>query len=115
MKKPRCIKRPDCLEVRNTQYVIMGSLAHWRESKLRELSCDRCGQPLVVVFATAKALRKDPARLFYAIYGFSGSRSWLVQAFRIRIALFSSYGVLFGGVALYFAISYAWYTFPIAR
>lgn len=56
MKRHNRIKRPEVIEVRGIQYAVIHPLMHWRESRQRELSCDRCGQPLTVLFAA----REEP-------------------------------------------------------
>jgi hypothetical protein len=47
----RSARRPDVLVVRGVEYFIRSAPLYWRDThRNHELVCDRCGQPLVVLF-----------------------------------------------------------------
>jgi hypothetical protein len=46
------LKIPKCIEVRGSCFLLANPPLFWTENSYRELSCDRCQRPLVVLFAT---------------------------------------------------------------
>ena len=50
MKRSK-LKVPECIEVRNSSFFLERPPFYWTENEDRELSCDRCQQPLVIIFA----------------------------------------------------------------
>ena len=50
MKTKHPIKRPDWVEVRGVRVLIYDPPSYWSENQHSELFCDRCQQPLVVLF-----------------------------------------------------------------
>jgi hypothetical protein len=63
MKKQK-IKRPEFLEVRGSRFLFYGVPLSWTETRDHGLCCDKCQQPLVILFAARELVwvNKDNPR-----------------------------------------------------
>jgi hypothetical protein len=53
--KRNTIKKPEIIEVRRCRYISSTAPPYWSENKHRELYCDKCSHPLVVLFGARQA------------------------------------------------------------
>jgi hypothetical protein len=49
--RQRNINPPEFPEVRGSRFFFIGAPLHWTETRHGELHCDKCEQPLVILFA----------------------------------------------------------------